>query len=306
MKTIIKKIKKLGLRLGIKKLIGYEAIFSCAFCERVKGAELYKKVIPQNKIFHYLPHSDKYWYADPLVCEKDGKEVVFLECVNRKTGIGCIACSDISDGKWEEPIPIIEESFHMSFPMCFTWHEKLYMIPETEMSESINLYHCIEFPYKWEKIGTYLQGLRLVDSVILTQTDEAIKFLASEYNPADDFFTRFHCYEMFFNKNEIQMHDLGRVTEHFTLNSRAAGPIIHAEENLLPLQRSTSGIYGYSVQFNTFSCNIPGKITTEILPHDIHIKGKKLIGVHTYSQSTHYEVLDIQYLVFNKNKWRER
>lgn len=34
-----------------KKLIGNEAIFSCASFERVKGVELYKKANPKNKFF---------------------------------------------------------------------------------------------------------------------------------------------------------------------------------------------------------------------------------------------------------------
>lgn len=306
MKQIIKKIKKLGFRLGIKKLIGYEAIFSCAFCRREEGAELYTDRSRKNREFMFLPHSEDYWYADPLIYEKDRKEVVFMERVNRKTGLGCIACSDISSGHWSNPVPVIEEPFHMSFPMCFSLGEELYMIPETEMSERINLYHCVQFPYKWEKVGEYLQGMRLVDSIILSKNDEKITFLASEYKPEDDFYTRFHCYEMQNDGGKITFRDLGRVNEHYSLNFRTAGPMIEGETQLLPLQRSTSGIYGFSVQFNRFEGKLPGVLQKELLPKNVTVKGKKLIGVHTYSMSTHYEVIDVQYLVFNKNKWRKR
>lgn len=306
MKQIIKKIKKLGFRLGIKKLIGYEAIFSCAFCKREEGAELYTNRSRQDKKFVFLPHSEEYWYADPLVYEKDGKEVVFLERVDRKTGLGCIACADISSGQWTLPVPVIKEPFHMSFPMCFGWKNELYMLPETEMSKRINLYRCTQFPYKWEKVGEYLSGLRLVDSIILSKNDEKITFLASEYKPEDDFYTRFHCYEMYQYDEEISMRDLGRIGESYSLNFRAAGPMIEGGEKLLPLQRSTPGIYGFSVQFNCYNEKLPGVLQKELLPDDVVIKGKKLIGVHTYSMSSHYEVIDVQYLVFNKNKWRKK
>lgn len=306
MKQIIKKIKKLGLGLGIKKLIGYEAIFSCAFCRRERGAELYTDKSKNDKEFFFLPHSEDYWYADPLVYEKDGKEVIFLERVNRKTGLGCIACADISNGQWSVPVSIIEEPFHMSFPMCFNWKEDLYMIPETEMSECINLYRCIQFPYKWEKVGEYLQGMRLVDSIILNKNDKKVTFLASEYKPEDDFYTRFHCYEMNKNDGTITFCDLGRVSENYSLNFRTAGPMIEGKTRLLPLQRSTSGIYGFSVQFNCYNGIIPGVLQKELLPKDITIKGKRLIGVHTYSISSNFEVIDVQYLVFNRNKWRKK
>lgn len=306
MKQIIKKIKKLGFRLGIKKMIGYEAIFSCAFCKREEGAELYTNRSSRDREFVFLPHTEEYWYADPLIYEKNGKEVVFLERVNRKTGLGCIACADISNGEWALPVPVIEEPFHMSFPMCFSWENELYMIPETEMSEHINLYHCTQFPYKWEKVGEYLSGLRLVDSIILSKNDKKITFLASEYKPEDDFYTRFHCYEMYKCGEEISIRDLGRISEDYSLNFRAAGPMIEDGTRLLPLQRSTSGIYGFSVQFNRYDEKLPGVLQKELLPGDVVIEGKKLIGVHTYSMSSHYEVIDIQYLVFNKNKWRKK
>ncbi len=306
MNKIIKKIKKLGFKLGIKKLVGYEALFSCAFCRREAGAELYTGADSTGKEFVFLPHSRDYWYADPLVLEREGKERVFLERVDRHTGKGCIAWADITEGRWTEPAAVIEEPFHMSFPLCFEWRGELYMLPETEMSESIHLYRCVQFPDQWEKAGEYLQGQRLVDSVILEKDESRIKVLASEYQEEDDFYTRFHCYEIRWEKGEIAVRDLGRLREGYTLDSRAAGPVIFDKTQILPLQRSTKGIYGYSVEFHELSGALPGRLIRELLPEDIAIKGKKLMGVHTYSCSTHYEVIDVQYLVFNKNKWRKR
>ena len=65
--NIIKKMKRLGLKLGFQKMVGYEAIFSCAFCEREPGRELYHSNFRKEKNFQVLPHSEKYWYADPLL-----------------------------------------------------------------------------------------------------------------------------------------------------------------------------------------------------------------------------------------------
>lgn len=309
---LIKKIRKLGLKLGFQKLIGYEAIFSCAFCKREYGEELYQTENMKDKIFSVLPHTEEYWYADPLLWEKDGKEVVFLERVNRKTGIGCIAYADITNGFWTNPIPVIEESYHMSFPMCFDWNHELYMIPETEMNQSVNVYHCVEFPGRWEKVGEFLKGCRLVDSVVWNKDENMIRLLASEYNPEDDFYTRYHGYELHEKEGHINVSDLGTESDVYTLKSRMAGPVIGEKMPLVPIQRSTSGIYGYSVQFCAKEEKVPGKQIKELLPADLNAMrghngiGQKLLGVHTYSQSTHYEVIDIQYLVYNKDKWRKR
>ncbi|MDO4304780.1 MAG: hypothetical protein Q4D94_12790 [Bacillota bacterium] len=302
---LFKKIKKLGFKLGFQKLIGYEAIFSCAFCARSPGHELYREDNSPNKGFEVLPHSENYWYADPLMWEKDGKEVVFLERVDRKTGIGCIACADITDGSWKDPVPVIEEPYHMSFPMCFYWGNELYMIPETEMNQSVNLYRCTAFPYQWEKAGEFMKGWRLVDSVVWSNEESRVQLLASEYDPKDDFYTRYHAYELHRRGAQIEAADLGRISDSYTLMSRMAGPVIEEDTALVPIQRSTPGIYGYSVQFCRKKENVPGECVKELLPADFYNMGHKLLGVHTYSRSSHYEMIDIQYLVYNRNKWRK-
>ena len=289
----IKKAKKLGLRLGFMKFIGYEAIFSCAF-----------KKAGSDEPYAVLPHTDKYWYADPLIVSRDGREIVFMERVDRETGIGAIAYSDITDGAWHEPVPIIEEKFHMSFPMCFEWGNELYMIPETQMDNAINLYRCKSFPDKWEKCGRFLDGMKLVDTVVMEKTDvsdadtgdgeasgDEIVFLASEYNPENDFYTRFRKFSL--KKDLTEATDLGLLSEEYTLQSRMAG---YPLDNIFPVQRSTSGVYGYSVMFREDDPD-SGVVKSEMLPHKVNTDfRRRLIGVHTYSRTDKFEVIDVQYL----------
>ncbi len=313
--TLIEKAKKLGLRLGFMKFIGYEAIFSCAF-----------RRLGTDDRYCFLPNTDDYWYADPLICVRDGRQIVFMERVNRHTGIGCIACADITDGSWGEIVPVIEESFHMSFPMCFEWGGELYMIPETEMDERINLYRNTEFPYKWERVEGFMEGRRLVDTVLTARSadDKRLDFLTSEYKPGDDFYTRFRRFALMrVADGAITCEDLGLVSEEYTLKSRMAGYVIDGDKlpgtdgaggsdgaagdgvscaglngrDVYPVQRSTSGVYGYSVMMYAGDPS-EGKLIREILPGSIRLdKPRRLIGVHTYSISDQYEVIDVQYLV---------
>ena len=94
--------------------------------------------------------------------------------------------------------------------------------------------------------------------------------------------------------------------DHYTYDSRTAGGVI--ENSIIPLQRSTAGIYGYSIKFHTFMDSKIQKLLREILPSDLSVAGrhKKLIGTHTYSQSSDFEVIDVEYLVFVKDKWKNR
>ncbi|MCR4595867.1 MAG: hypothetical protein K5673_03690 [Lachnospiraceae bacterium] len=289
----IKKARKLGLRLGFMKFIGYEAVFSCAFRKKdVDG------------VYCLLPESDDYWYADPLIYMYNDREIVFMERVDRHTGLGCIACADITDGRWGEIVPVIENNFHMSFPMCFEWDGELYMIPETQMDEHINLYRCIGFPYEWELAGQFMDGHRLVDTIVLDRQVDEITFLGSEFDPEDDFYSRFYKFSLHREEDgTITCNDLGLVSESYTLYSRMAGyPLTDQDTDgnehiVYPIQRSTSGVYGYSVMFMRDDAYSGQKIK-EMLPSDIRLDmHRKLIGVHTYSRSGMYEVIDVQYLV---------
>lgn len=306
MKNLVAKIKKLGFRLGIKKLLGYEAIFTWAYRKCELGEELYQDMWNDTP-FTLFPHSDEYWYADPLIFNYNGQEAVFIECLNRRTGRGAIGVAEIIEGETPEVQIIVEENFHMSFPYIFEWNDELYMIPETEMNNSLLLYSCEQFPYKWKKVGEYLPGYKIVDSIAEKITENKVYFLASEYKKENDFYTRFCRYEMYLDdKRRVQIEYKGQISEEYTLDSRMAGPLIN--NNLLPVQRSTSGIYGYSVEFKKWDNGEIRECIKEVLPSEIRLSKNKIkpIGIHTYSKSEKYEVIDIQYLVFNKNKWKKR
>ena len=145
-----------------------------------------------------------------------------------------------------------------------------------------------------------MEGYRLVDTVVTERSasGDEITFLSSEYKAGDDFYTRFRRFSLKRNeKGEILCSDLGLVSEDYDLKSRMAGYPYREDGIVYPVQRSTSGVYGYSVMFYE---NDPqtGRLIREMLPRDISLdKPRKLIGVHTYSHSGKYEVIDVQYLV---------
>lgn len=306
-KGLIKKAKNLGLVLGIKKLVGYEVVFTWGVRRRIKGQELYTENGCKES-FRIYPHSEKYWYADPLLCEFENRQVVFMECMDRKTNIGSIGYVDLKgkrDNNSQVKI-IIKENFHMSFPMTFIWGNDLYLLPETEMNDSLVLYRCTSFPEKWEKVAELLKGHKIVDSVLIKMEGNKASFLASEYNPEDPKLTRFCRYDLIKEEDAVSAVWYGPDREQYTYDSRTAGGII--EGCIIPLQRSTPGIYGYSLKFHNFKNSKIRTKRCEILPSDLRIVGryKKLIGVHTYSQSSDYEVIDVEYLVFVKDKWIKR
>lgn len=107
------------------------------------------------------------FFADPFVVTKNNRTICFVEDYSYKQRRACITAVEIIDKKRYEILgPVIEESFHMSFPYLFEYQQELYMIPETCESNSIRLYKCVEFPLKWEYQKEILSGVSAVDSMI--------------------------------------------------------------------------------------------------------------------------------------------
>ena len=77
-KKMMKKARDLGPVLGFKKLAGYEAVFAWGVRRRIRGQELYKENGAEAS-FRIYPHSEDYWYADPILCEFDNRQLVFME-----------------------------------------------------------------------------------------------------------------------------------------------------------------------------------------------------------------------------------
>src|SRR5260370_17824202 len=78
-----------------------------------------------------------------------------------------ISCAEIaSDGTLISPTPCIEHSqHHYSYPMVSRGGADIFMVPESAHSNSIDLYRCDEFPSRWTRQATLLEG-KFVDTTI--------------------------------------------------------------------------------------------------------------------------------------------
>lgn len=305
MNKIITKIKKLGLKLSVMKALGYEAEFTCAFRERKAGQEM---INGGQGVF--IPYEDlkDYWYADPLIYRYNHNEYVFMEAFERVTGLGRIAIAGIDENGWKTPQVIIKEDFHLSFPVIFEHDNILYMIPETSTAKKVILYQCKEFPSKWEKRAELLQGKKIVDIVPIKFDEKAVTFLGSECEEGS-LRVRFQMFTIHFEDGytATEWKDFNLAQEYNFIN-RNGGVMVNEH---LVLQKSTPAVYGYSLLFGKPE-EMPPKeirIVKEVKTSDIELrkgKIKHIIGTHTYSLTKNYELIDIQYMRFNKRKWINR
>ena len=90
--------------------------------------------------------------ADPFLFVKDSRLYVFYED-KKYSQNGVISMTYTTDLRtWSDPIQVLVEDCHLSFPFVFEDNGKIYMIPETSEKSSIRLYQAneeiTEFSYK--------------------------------------------------------------------------------------------------------------------------------------------------------------
>jgi len=285
----LKRLLEIPKRRLIKKILGFDEIYTIAV--RKKG----------NEVFHCVPYSSKYWYADPLVYQYKNTDYLFVEAYDRTAGKGHIAVAAMKDdpGKIEFK-PVIEEKYHMSFPMVFGWHQEIYMIPETSENFSINLYRAVEFPFKWERIESFKTKAKIVDTILLKTEDDRLYMLASEVNPSMPLEVRYQKFALQYSNGKwsLEWDDAFDSQQVYNLRDRNAGNCFMEESRVvLPTQVSTEIDYGVKLSFREWEDH-GWKEKGQIEPADVVIQGikrKNIIGIHTYARTEQQEIIDVRY-----------
>ena len=104
--------------------------------------------------------------ADPFIVKYGKTDFIFVEEYVYSKKRGHISVLQVED---EQPIylgKILEENFHLSYPMIFEYKNNFYMVPETGKKRSIRLYKCMDFPLKWGFEKTIMSHVDAADATI--------------------------------------------------------------------------------------------------------------------------------------------
>lgn len=306
----IKRVLKMSPGKVIKKLCCYEEIYTIAYRPR-ENKSLWDS---EQLSFTPVPYHDDFWYADPIMITHNGDTYLFAECFDMRTQKGVLGCALFDEaGNLSGFRSIIEEPYHLSFPMVFEWGDKFYMIPESSDNLSLNLYCSEGDMFHWEKIKEFPTEEPLVDTVVLSCWGESVELLSSVIHPEDPLQYRWKRLRLHRTEGSYILEEMDTVDgcEDYSRKSRMAGKLANVNGKLLlPIQESTETDYGINLYLNDFSENnlrqLKGK---KLTPADIHIEGideKQRIGVHSYAVLDQYEVVDIRYFRFSpKNRMRK-
>lgn len=235
------------------------------------------------------------FWADPFLYRKDGRTYIYFEDFSYRTHQASISCGELIGNKLENIRPVLSEASHYSYPHLVEEDGQLYMIPETALSNRMEIYKCVEFPYKWEMYNSYFEGESIADVNYFEdkQGDRWLFLSKSQENNFD------HCNELYIYK--IDSLALNKVTPHqqnpVIIDSRKArngGPIFTWNEvQYRPAQVNIKGIYGFGLKIHKIKSlsleNYEEEEVTEALPYF----RKGLTGVHHLHQLKDFFVIDL-------------
>jgi hypothetical protein len=109
-----------------------------------------------------------HFYADPFPLNWQGRDYLFFEDLDHKTGRGVIAAIAFDEeGRPGPAITVIEEPWHLSYPFLIERGGQIFMIPESSANRDIALYRAVGFPLKWERYAVLVEGVEAADATIV-------------------------------------------------------------------------------------------------------------------------------------------
>lgn len=256
--------------------------------------------------FKAVPINRKYWYADPIIFEYEGKTYVFYEVYLRKKNKGVIGYSIIDkDGSISKPKIVFEDKTHLSYPFIFRENGKVYIIPESYQQNCVKEIEAVDFPDRWITKGILIDNINSCDTTAYFHNKLWWIFTA-KHDEEMSLSTKLLLYysDNLDSKSNIKLHKSSPVSKDVS-KTRSAGKIFEFGDYIIrPAQDCSENRYGYALVFNRIdilsTSEYKETVIKEIKPTDINVNIKKEIsGIHTYGIGTDFEVIDIRYEVFN-------
>jgi hypothetical protein len=114
-----------------------------------------------------LPEPGTY-YADPFGLRVGDTTEILLEVFDFRSDRGAISwIREGPDGRASRPSMVFDFPYHVSYPFLLERKGSVYCILETGMRREVSLYRAIDFPLKWTKAATLIQGVAALDSTVV-------------------------------------------------------------------------------------------------------------------------------------------
>ena len=248
---------------------------------------------PDFSLDYVIASTADHWIADPMIVEEKGRTWLFYEAVENNHG-HIEVVEVFPNNTLGEPVTLLKDECHYSYPFVFRWNGTWYMIPESSSSREVRLYQADLFPFTWHKKEILLHE-RAVDTTVFEKDGKLFLLTFLLDDGTEHVFPRAYAFYLHDEKTELipipwESYD--------TLMVRGAGPIFMENNQLYrPVQMNQEQEYGNGVAFFCLTANdfnYSEKIDGTLRPPTGRYRAMYFDGAHTYCRSSHYEAIDLR------------
>jgi hypothetical protein len=254
------------------------------FCDQISTSFWrFKKIYPPG---------DRLW-TDPHVIFKGDRYYIFIEELIFKKKKGHISFIEMQEsGDYSDPVKILEEPFHLSYPHVFEDNGTFYMVPETHEANSINLYQCTDFPTGWKHRAVLMDSVEAVDSTLLFHQNKWWLFtnIAEPKGTSRDNELYLFSSDNLVSQN-WKSHPLNPVISDVN-RARPAGKILEREGKLYRPSQCCNPRYGYGIKINEIVMLTENDYEEREIAFIEPKWDKTLNGVHTFCHENRLTMID--------------
>lgn len=246
---------------------------------------------PNFQGFRWIDSPPGHFYADPFLCQRDGRTWLFYEHYRYPLEIADLDVAEVlPDGSLGESHRVLRRPYHLSFPQVFEHDGEMYMLPETGGNRTVELYRATRFPYEWTLDRVLLEGHHAVDTAVWKGEDRWW-FFSTLKDPRGGcgFLVLFSASHL---HGEWSYHPANPICSDVRA-ARGAGAIFRQDGRLLRPSQDCSVRYGYRLNFHEITRLNPKEYEERTL-RTIHPEelGGGFNGIHTYNRVGSFEVID--------------
>lgn len=188
--------------------------------------------------------------ADPFLFEHQGEIWMFYEAMNANERAGWIEAVRLAPPGTTPPAVALQCAYHLSFPFVFRFKNDIFMMPETQQANRLEIWRATDFPTGWTLHATAFEGQQLAESSMFCADDGQWWLLTnlSDHHSFQDHSSELYLYA-------VDGPDLTSIRPHAcnpvvigSDTARNGGAIIRHQGRLFrPAQNNSYGIYGYGL-----------------------------------------------------------
>ena len=237
-----------------------------------------------------MPPKDRFW-ADPFPIERDGRYFIFIEELPFSTNKGHISVMEVrTDGSWTQPVKVLEQSYHMSYPFLFEWQGDLFMLPETGQNRTVEVYRCHHFPDDWRLESVLLENVNSADATLVQIGDRWWMFV-NIGEVGTELYDELHLYHADQPFGQWVPHRNNPVKSD-ARSARPGGNFFWYEGQLYRPAQCCVPLYGSALSLNRVEHIGADTFNEQQVAHLTPDWRPGLLGVHTFNRAGRLTVVD--------------